>query len=156
MFMTQSKIAHLFAGMVATLALALAPAARADSKGGGKEFQMMDTDGDGKLSQDEHAAGAKKMFEMMDADKDGMVSATEMEAAYEQVTGKKEKKGAGHMTAAEKIKVVDTDGDGTISAEEHEAASKMMFEKMDTNKDGYLTKAELSAGHEKMMKKPAK
>jgi hypothetical protein len=155
--MDQPKLKYLITGMMAAGALAFAPAVHAghDKGGPGQEFQMMDTDGDGKLSPEEHAAGAKKMFDMMDADKDGMVNAEEMEAAHEKMMGKKGKE-KGHMSAAEKIKVVDTDGNGTLSAAEHEAGAKMMFEKMDTNKDGYLTKSELSAGHAKMMKKPAK
>ena len=114
-------------------------------------FKSMDTNGDGKISAEEHAAAAKKMFEMMDANKDGKVTAEEMTAAHEKVTGKKA--GAGEMSSADKIKVIDTNGDGALSAEEHAAGSKMMFDKMDTDKDGFLTKAEMTAGHQKLMKK---
>jgi Ca2+-binding EF-hand superfamily protein len=126
-----------------------------DKKGGHEhELSMMDSDGDGKISAEEHAAGAKKMFEMMDADKDGKVTAAEMEAAHEKVAGEKAKKGEkGEMSAAAKIKVIDTNADGVLTAEEHTAGAKTMFEKMDTNKDGYVSKAELTAGHAKMMHK---
>jgi Ca2+-binding EF-hand superfamily protein len=157
--MNQPKLEYLIAGMMAAGALAFAPAARAHDKGGaGHEFKMMDTNGDGKVSPEEHAAGAKKMFEMMDADKDGMVNAEEMEAAHDHMMGKKAGKHhpKGQMTAAEKIKVVDADGNGTLSAAEHEAGAKKMFETMDTDKDGFLSKSELAAGHAKLMKKPAK
>ncbi len=41
----------------------------------------MDTNHDGVVSADEHAAGAKQMFAKMDADHDGNVTATEMDAA---------------------------------------------------------------------------
>src|SRR5687768_5823227 len=41
-------------------------------------FSVMDTNSDGKLSPDEHAAGARKMFNTMDANNDGRVTAAEM------------------------------------------------------------------------------
>jgi Ca2+-binding EF-hand superfamily protein len=111
-------------------------------------------EGDGKVSADEHAAGAKKMFEMMDSDKDGKVTAAEMEASHHQVTGKKAHKM--DMSASEKIKMVDTDNDGVLTAAEHEAGAKKMFADMDTDHDGFLTKAEFSAGHKKMLQKKSK
>jgi len=153
--MTNTGFRHLLVGSLAVLGLAASPSALA-GKGGeaDHQFQMMDTDGDGKISAEEHAAGAKKMFEMMDADKDGKVTAKEMEAAHQQVTGTQAKKS--EMSAAEKIKMIDANGDGVITAEEHTAGAKKMFDMMDTNKDGFLSKAELAAGHAKMMHKESK
>jgi Ca2+-binding EF-hand superfamily protein len=119
-----------------------------------KEFAMMDTDKDGKISAAEHAAGAKAMFEKMDANKDGKVTADEMTAAHKAVTGHAARKS--DMTSADKIKAVDSDGDGVLTADEHAKASEAMFAKMDADKDGFLTKQELAAGHAAMMKKPAK
>ena len=118
------------------------------------DFMKMDTNKDGKVSADEHAAGAKQMFDTMDRNKDGKVTAAEMEAAHERVTGRKAKES--DMSAAEKIKVVDTDGDGVLTNEEHAVGSRAMFEKMDTDKNGFLTKDELAAGHASMMKKPSR
>ena len=117
-----------------------------------REFKQMDSNADGKLSQIEHAAGAKMMFGMMDADADGKVTAAEMDAAQQRITGEKAK--PTDMSSAEKIKAVDADGDGILTATEHSAASIKMFEAMDADKDGFLTKVELAAGHAAMMKKP--
>ncbi len=131
---------------------------------GEHHMKMMDTNNDGKLSADEHSAGAQKMFEAMDANRDGQVTAAEMTAAKEKkMAAKQEKAGKGEMkmeggkmemSAAEKIKTIDTNNDGILTAAEHAAGSKTMFEKMDTNKDGFVTKDEMRAGH-KMMYKPA-
>ena len=118
------------------------------------EFKTMDTNKDGKVSADEHAAASKRMFDTMDANSDGTVMAAEMDAAHQRVTGKKA--GPSDMSAADKIKVVDSDGDGSLTAEEHAAGSRAMLEKMDTNKDGFLTQGELAAGHASMMKKPSR
>jgi Ca2+-binding EF-hand superfamily protein len=114
-----------------------------------REFKMMDTNGDGKISADEHAAGAKTMFAKMDENKDGKVTSAEMDASHEKVTGAKAHKGS--MNAVDKIKAIDTNNDGVLTAEEHAAGAKMMFDKMDTDKDGYLSKTEMEAGHKAMM-----
>jgi Ca2+-binding EF-hand superfamily protein len=148
--MKLSKLAPFGLAMSFGFALPQAAFANGDDKAG-HQFKMMDTNGDGKISADEHAAGAKKMFEMMDADKDGKVTADEMTAAHEKITGKKP--GATEMSAADKIKVMDKNGDGVLSADEHAAGAKMMFDAMDADKDGFITPAEMAAGHSKMMMK---
>jgi hypothetical protein len=155
----------LMLGLAAFAGLSLAGGAFAgeghghDGKAGGHHKGMvgikaMDTNDDGKLSADEHAAGAKKMFEAMDANKDGKVTAEEMDAGHEQVAGRRPH--MGEMSAAEKIKVVDGNGDGILTADEHAAGARMMFDKMDSNKDGQLSKPEFTAGHKMMMKGAAK
>jgi len=115
------------------------------------EMKAMDTNGDGKISAEEHAAGVSRMFTTMDANTDGKVTASEMTAAHDRVTGTKPAKG--EMTAAEKIKTIDTNGDGILTADEHAAGARTMFDRMDTDKDGFLSKAELAAGHAMKMRK---
>jgi Ca2+-binding EF-hand superfamily protein len=177
--MKHPNLAQVSVGFFGWLALAGGRQAAAHEGHGGMgedhQFQMMDANGDGKVTPEEHAAGAKKMFEMMDADKDGKVTAAEMDAAHEHMMGQRDGKNDGvtepksaaktavknapekhGMSAAEKIKVVDGNGDGVLTAEEHAAGAKKMFEKMDTDHDGSMTKDELAAGHAKMMHKAAK
>ena len=133
----------LFAAGFALVAL---PAALANDSA--TMFKSMDTDGDGRVSRAEHAAGAKMMFDKMDANHDGVVTAAEMDAARPM---KSEKPAGQQMSASEKIKVIDTDGDGQLTAAEHSAGSQTMFNKMDTNSDGFLSMEEFEAGHKKMM-----
>ena len=145
--------------LLATAALALSTlaagtfAADHTAKASGEaEVAKMDANRDGRLSADEHAAGAKAMFAKMDADQDGNVTAAEMDAAHKSMM-KDGHKPSNKMSAADKIKVVDTDGDGILSAQEHEVGAQRMFEKMDADHDGTLTATEISAGHKTMMKK---
>jgi Ca2+-binding EF-hand superfamily protein len=135
--------------MVGSVAKAQAPPAKPNAAE--TEFKSMDKNGDGKISADEHAAGAKRMFDTMDANQDGQVSPAEMDAAHERITGRKV--APGDMSAADKIKVIDGNSDGVLAANEHAAGSKKMFEEMDTNRDGFVTLGELIAGHAKMMGK---
>lgn len=44
------------------------------------KIKEIDTDGDGRISSAEHAAGSQKMFGKMDANGDGMLTAAEMQA----------------------------------------------------------------------------
>src|SRR6266446_474972 len=91
--MDHSKLHHLCkVTMICGLVLSSSsPFAANQSKANSvdAEFKAMDTNGDGKLSPEEHAAGAKKMFDAMDSNKDGKVTAEEMDAAHEKITGEK-------------------------------------------------------------------
>jgi Ca2+-binding EF-hand superfamily protein len=123
-------------------------------------FEAMDTNGDGRISPDEHSATAARMFDRMDANGDGKVTAAEMDAFKQKVLAdkgvkpKRDEKKA-EMSSAEKIKTIDTNGDGVLTADEHAAGAKAMFDKMDADDDSYLSKSEMRAGHEKYMHKSA-
>jgi Ca2+-binding EF-hand superfamily protein len=137
---------------ISTLTLNAVAGDQTAKSSGEAEIAMMDLNHDGRLSAEEHAAGAKAMFAKMDADHDGNVTAAEMDAAHESMM-KNGHQPQNKMSSADKIKVVDANGDGILSAQEHEAGSRSMFEKMDRDHDGTLTAAEISAGHKTMMKK---
>ena len=47
-----------------------------------EKIKVIDTNGDGILSADEHAAGSKRMFDKMDTDKDGFLSKAELAAGH--------------------------------------------------------------------------
>lgn len=105
----------------------------------------MDTDRNGTVSADEHAAAARRMFDRMDADADGLVTAVEMTTAHDAITGRKTQ--PDDLPSAQKIDVIDTDNDGRLSADEHASGARSMFAKMDGNSDGALTQIEFDAGH---------
>ncbi|HVJ36901.1 MAG TPA: hypothetical protein VM687_03745 [Stenotrophomonas sp.] len=48
-----------------------------------EKIKEIDTNGDGKISAAEHAAGSQKMFGKLDADGDGKVTAAEMQAGHD-------------------------------------------------------------------------
>ncbi len=46
------------------------------------KIKVVDSDGDGVLTAEEHAAGSKMMFGKMDTDKDGFLTAAELDAGH--------------------------------------------------------------------------
>lgn len=52
------------------------------------KIKEIDTDGDGRISAAEHAAGSQKMFAKMDADGDGKVTSAEMQAGHDKMHDK--------------------------------------------------------------------
>ena len=133
-------------GVVGAMLCGLAFAAAAWADDPAEKFKSMDTNGDGMVSADEHAAGTKAMFDRMDTNRDGNVTAAEMDAGHKMKT--EGGKGMRHdMSSADKIAKMDTNGDGTLSAAEHAAGSQAKFAEMDTDKNGSLSQEEMRAGH---------
>ena len=46
------------------------------------KIKVIDTDGDGILTAEEHATGSRSMFEKMDTDKDGFLTKSELAAGH--------------------------------------------------------------------------
>jgi hypothetical protein len=144
------KVPGVWATLVSSVFWSAAASAQPVVAAAATEFNAMDTNHDGKVSRDEHAAAARRMFQQMDANHDGKVTADEMDAAHEKVTGRATAKD--DLAAAEKIREVDQDGDGVLTASEHAFGSRSTFDKMDTNRDDFLTPQEMAAGHAAMLK----
>ena len=47
-----------------------------------EKIKVIDTDADGILTAEEHAAGSRKMFDTMDTNKDGALSEAELSAGH--------------------------------------------------------------------------
>lgn len=116
-------------------------------------LKMMDANGDGMISQDEHTAASDAMFKATDTDANGMMSPAEMTvmanadmaAMNMPVDATKTQ-----MMIGFKMAMMDTDKDGMVSASENTAAHKAMFTGADANSDGMLSKDELTAAMSKM------
>ena len=114
-------------------------------------FQTMDSNHDGRISAQEHAAGAQAMFTRVDANHDGAVDAQEMAAGHAMMRGDHDRDDHDmHGMHAAMMARMDSNHDGVLTAAEHAAAAKAMFDRMDANHDGKVTTAEMEAGHAAM------
>jgi Ca2+-binding EF-hand superfamily protein len=143
---------HQAAFLCSVLALAIAaPAIAEDSEGSKKRgaprargFDQYDTDGDGRLSDEERTAARdkrhKQRLEEFDADGDGEISQAEKSAAHKTRTRRY-------------LENFDEDGDGNLSEAEMRAARgtrrEHRIEKFDTDADGKLSEEERRAAQEK-------
>jgi Ca2+-binding EF-hand superfamily protein len=60
-----------------------------DEMSSAEKIKVVDRNGDGILTAEEHAAGAKMMFEKMDTNKDGFLSPAEVDAGHRKFLGRK-------------------------------------------------------------------
>ena len=129
------------------------PAGGPGGPGRGKMFEMMDKDGDGKVTVDEFKANATEMakqrFEKIDANADGKVTAEEMTAAMDKMAKMAPERAAEMKKRAPDFAALDTNGDGSATLEEFTAGGTKVimerFEKMDQNGDKVVTKDEVEA-----------
>ncbi len=101
-------------------------------------FQRMDTNNDGRVDAQEHAAAAQAMFKQLDADLDGSISAEELRLARKAMD-----EPAGEDEVRQAMTAMDKNGDGKVDADEHLAMANALFQRTDANHDGVVTLEEM-------------
>jgi hypothetical protein len=114
------------------------------------EFDLIDTNDDGRVSSGEHEVYARLLFDQMDANGDDKLTVEEIMANERKfvrhvfTTGNL--LGPAELTTAEKIQRLDANADGVISQTEHAAGAAAKFQKLDINNNGELSPQEFEAG----------
>ena len=119
-------------------------------KGPSFSFELLDANGDGKITKEEYEKG----FDLIDQDKDGFITEVEFKSVSNcwKVTVKLlDKDGDGKISRLEwnaGFALFDRDGDGKISKSEFYivSGSGFMFEMLDMDGDGRLTQLEYNMG----------
>ena len=114
---------------------------------GGFDFAAVDTNSDGKVTQEELDALKAAEFAKIDTDGNGTVSAAELGAHME---AQRAERMAAQLERM--IKERDANGDGVLSPEEMSAGPRAgaIIDRLDTDGDGAVSQAELDAGGERM------
>jgi hypothetical protein len=136
------RLPALALAIFATCSISL-PAIADDAPGCQRpEVTLKESEGnaDGGISAAKHAATAGKRFEMMDRDGNGKITAAEIDASH----GAESIVWANHPESpAEKIRNLDTNRDGVLTVSEYSAGSQKMFRILDTDGNGVLTPSEM-------------
>lgn len=105
-------------------------------------FEMLDTDGDGKLTEAEMKAQKSVQFNKTDANGDGLLSTDEILARGKDRIGERMAERIGHM-----IERRDANGDGMLSLGEMEnmPRGEHLFKRLDTDGDGAISAEEFAA-----------
>ena len=101
---------------------------------GGIDFEQVDANGDGTITQDEMLAAAGDRFQDADSDGDGIVSLDEFTAAEELLEKQRRQARAERM-----FDRLDANDDGELTQDELETSVAERFDRMDRNGDGELT-----------------
>lgn len=138
-FITGIVVAAL--AVTATATLAFGPGAGGDRAQ--MNFQELDSNGDGEITQSEMTARSAARFTGADADGDGLLSRSEMEAQGQKRVADR---------VAGMIERFDKDGDGALSQEEMPKPRRAgkMFERFDLDSSGGISEQEFSEAREDM------
>ena len=132
------------------LLLLAAGAAGAATPSTSAEFDLIDSNDDGRISSGEHEVYARLMFDQIDANRDYKLSVAEIMANESKFTrhifAGGNILGPAELTTREKIQRIDANQDGDIDRQEHANAAAAKFQKMDLNNNGELTPDEFAAG----------
>lgn len=101
---------------------------------GGIDFEQVDANGDGTITEAEMLAAAGDRFQDADGNGDGIVSLEEFAAAQESL--QEERRQARLERIFDRL---DANEDGELTQEELEASVAERFDRMDRNDDGELT-----------------
>ncbi|MFN7163709.1 MAG: hypothetical protein ACK4P2_02720 [Hyphomonas sp.] len=145
----------LAAASALTLALAVPMVAHAGGhKGGGKHFEMLDTNSDGAVTRAEAESAAAASFAKLDANADGFLTQAELKAGHEarreEMKAKWAEKRAGKEPRAPKADADPAKAEAW-KAKKEERKAKMetkaaeRFAAVDTNNDGRWSLAEYTA-----------
>lgn len=98
-----------------------------------RRVQLLDTDGDGKISVVEIAAEEKRLFAAADVNSDGKLSAEEFRRRGRWFV---------RLGTMSFFDMLDANGDGQLSAEELTAPSERWFKRYDADKNGTIDNSE--------------
>lgn len=143
----------------ATIATALPATARGPGDGlmgmgpmgggpdGAMMFEMLDTDGDGRITRAELEAARAETIGGSDANKDGKLSVEELAALEMQMMQR-----VATARATERVEMLDVDGDGLLSLEELAARPfpARLFARLDADGDEVVTLEEMEAARDRM------
>ncbi|MEZ5911538.1 MAG: EF-hand domain-containing protein [Paracoccaceae bacterium] len=110
------------------------------------DFEALDTDGDGKVTEAEFQAHRRMMIEAADADGDGTISATELADHMEAQMQARKAERMGQM-----LQRMDGDGDGKVSIDEMLNGPRQgPIARLDADGDGALSAEEYAAAGARM------
>jgi Ca2+-binding EF-hand superfamily protein len=113
-------------------------------------FEVIDADGDGRITVEELQGARAAMVSGADADKDGKLSVEELTAQEMRMMQRR-----ATARATERVEMLDVDGDGLLSIEEMAARPfpARLFARLDADEDGVVTLEEMEAAEARMQER---